>query len=133
MEPLIRLHEELAVELEAAVLAGVKLCDPDLQAIRIELVVPCLVEPIRDIDPLAIAADLDHLRATVERTRCRMRGPANDPAEVHRPRLLGAERIRHVVLQEFAGAPAGNIEEAVVEGQIDVADEWRNRLEALQQ
>src|SRR5439155_19432306 len=131
MKPLIRLHEELAVELEATVIAGVELGDPALQAIRIKLVVPCPVQPVRDIDALAVAADLHHLRAAVERTGVRMRGPANDPAEMHRPGLLGAERIGYVVLQEFARAPAGDIEEAVVEGSVDVGDEGPHRLEAV--
>src|SRR5439155_1211201 len=74
VEPLIRLHEELAVELEAAVIAGVEFGNPALQAIRIELIVPCLVQPVRNIDALAVAADLHHLRAAVERTGVRMRG-----------------------------------------------------------
>ena len=41
--------------------------------------------------------------------------------------------IRHVVLAHLAGAPAGGVEELVVERQVDIRQEWRHRLEALQQ
>ena len=47
--------------------------------------------------------------------------------------LFGAERVRDVVLQKFAGAPARDIEEAVVEGEVDVGDQGRHGLEALEQ
>src|SRR5229473_180974 len=114
VEALLRLDEELAVELEATVVTDVELRDPTLQPVGIELVVPGLVEPVRDVHALAVAADLHHLGTAVERAGVRMRGAADDPAEVHRPGLLGVERIGDVVLQEFAGTPARDIEEAVI-------------------
>ena len=37
-----------------------------------------------------------------------------------------------VVLLQIAGAPTGDVEEAIVHRQVDVGDEQRNRLEALE-
>src|SRR6266851_6155533 len=105
VEALLRLDEELAVELEATVVTDVELRDPALQPVGVELVVPGFVQAVRDVDALAIAADLDHLGTAVERAGVRMRGAADDPAEVHRPGLLGVERIGDVVLPELAGTP----------------------------
>src|SRR5882757_4096064 len=61
-----------------------------------------------------------------------MGGAAHDAAQVHRADLLGVGRIGHVVLLELAGAPAGHVEPLVVHGQVDVGDQWRNRLERLE-
>ena len=61
-----------------------------------------------------------------------MRGFPDDAAEVHRSRLLRVERIGDVVLQKLAGSPCRDIEEAVVEREVDVADQWRDRLETFQ-
>src|SRR6202021_1051266 len=47
--------------------------------------------------------------------------------------LARVERVAHVVLLEFAGAPARDVEELVVHGQREVGDQRRNRTEALQQ
>src|SRR3989442_13268656 len=116
VEALLRLHEELAVELDATLVTHVELGDPTLQAVGIELVVPGLVQSIRDVDALAVAAYLHHLGAAVERPGIRMRGAPDDPAEAHRPGLYGAERVGDVVLPEFAGTPARHIEEAVAHG-----------------
>src|SRR5207253_1389352 len=121
-----------AVELDASVVADVELRDPTLQPVGIELVVPRLVQTVRDVHALAVAAHLDHLRTTVERAGVRMRGAANDAAKVYRPGLLGAEWVGDVVLEEFARTPARDIEEAVVEGEVDVAHQWRYGLEPLE-
>ena len=44
-----------------------------------------------------------------------MRGPLDDAAEADRAGLHGFEGIRDVVLLQLAGAPAGDIEDLVVE------------------
>ena len=49
-----------------------------------------------------------------------------------RPVSFGLERVRHVVLDHVSGAPAGNVEEAVVHRQVDVGDQRSDGLEALQ-
>src|SRR5205085_5418349 len=99
-------------------------------AFRIKLRVPRSIERIGEVDALAIAADLDHLRSAVQRSlrTLGVRGLADDSAQVHRSGFSRVERIGDIVLQELAGAPAGNIQEAVVEREIDVRDEWRNSL-----
>ena len=43
-----------------------------------------------------------------------MRSLADDATEVYRSGFSRVERIGDIVLQELAGAPAGNIQEAVV-------------------
>src|ERR1700694_849404 len=132
VEALLRLHEELAVELDATVFTDVELRDPTLHPVGIELIVPCLVQPVRYIHPLAITAYLNHLRTAVERAGVRMRGTSDDSAEMHRAGFLGVERIGDVVLEEFAGPPARDIKEAVVQGEVDVAHQRRHSLESLE-
>src|SRR5258708_34669329 len=61
-----------------------------------------------------------------------MRLAPGDSAQLNGRRQDGIERIRDVVLSELSSAEAGDIEVAVVERQIDVGDEWRNSLEALE-
>src|SRR5688572_4312548 len=56
----------------------------------------------------------------------------DDTADVRRAGELRLERIRHVVLPELTRAPARDIQEPVVEGEIDVGDERRDRLEAFE-
>jgi hypothetical protein len=62
-----------------------------------------------------------------------MRRPADDAADVQRAGQLRLEGIRHIVLPELARAPTGDIKIPVVEREIDVGDERRNRLEAFEQ
>ena len=95
---------------------GVELGDPSANALRIELFVPRAVERIGHVDAAAVAADLDHLRAAVELAGLGMRRVRGDAADPHASRSsLRMERIAHVVLPQFAGAPARNVEELVVE------------------
>src|SRR5689334_3672764 len=82
-------HQELAIERDPAVLADVQLRQPAADAVRIELLVPRAIERVGQVDAPAVAADLDHLRAAVERPiRLRdVRVPAGDAAEPYRTGL----------------------------------------------
>ncbi len=61
-----------------------------------------------------------------------MRRPGNDAADTHFARQFGIERIGDVVLLEIAGAPAGDVEELVIHGEVDIGDQRRTGLEALE-
>jgi hypothetical protein len=61
-----------------------------------------------------------------------VRAAAHDAAQAHRSRLARVVRIAHVVLLELAGSPARHIQPAVVDGQVDVAHQRRNRAEGLE-
>ena len=101
---------------------------------RVELVVPRSVERVRDVDATAVAAHLDHLRPARQPLvrRRGVRDPPDDPAEPHRAHLARVRRVRHVVLLELAGAPARDVEHAVVDGEVDVGDQRRDGAEGLQ-
>src|SRR5262245_42306909 len=60
------LDEELRIEGDAAGRIGVELHHPALDAVRIELRVDGAVERVGEIDALAVAADLHHLRSAGE-------------------------------------------------------------------
>ena len=45
---------------------------------------------------------------------------------------FGIERIAYVILSHFAGSPAGRVEVTVVERKVDVAEQRRDRAEALE-
>ena len=57
--------------------------------------------------------------------------PANDSTEVYRSRFSRMERIGDIELQKLAGAKAGDVQEAVVQREVDVRDQRRNRFEPL--
>src|SRR6266849_6749033 len=90
-------QEELGIQLEAAVRIGISLDHPTRDTFRIELRVHRPVERVREIDPPAIAAHLDHLRSTVDRTRGRMRRTLDYAADAHGAGELRLVRLRHVV------------------------------------
>ena len=129
-------REELLVEAQPAARGriGVDLGQPAAHAVRVELVVPRPVQRVGQVDPLAVPADLDHLRAAGQPLARRrgVRDAAGDAAEPDRADLAGVRRIAHVVLLELAGAPAGDVEELVIHGQVDVADQRRHRPERLE-
>src|SRR4051812_16144721 len=79
------LDEEVGVDREVAV--AVELDHPAVDALGVELLVPARVERVRQVDALAVAAHLDHLRAAVELVRGRVSGAPDDPAEVDRAGL----------------------------------------------
>src|SRR5579863_3292043 len=131
---LAELQEEVRIDFQAALGFGIELYHPAPDALGIELHVPRRIERVGEIDAPAVAADLDHLRTAVQRGLglLGMRRVAHDAAEVNRGGLLGVERIGNVVLKEFAGAPAGDVEKTVVERKVDVGDQGRHGFEPLQ-
>jgi len=76
-------NKEVRVELHAPVDQRIHLDHPTPDALWVELRVPSAVERIAEIDALAVAADLEHLRLTVQLAAFRMRGVAHDSAEPH--------------------------------------------------
>jgi hypothetical protein len=61
-----------------------------------------------------------------------MRGAPHDSAQANGPDLARSGRIGHVVLLELAGAPAGHVQHLIIDGQVDVADQRRDRREGSQ-
>src|SRR5205085_196672 len=98
---------------------------PGTDTVRVEDLVPGRIQRVGGVDAATVAADLDHLRAPCEaqlrvgRVRC----PPDDPAQVHGTGLFRVVRVADVVLLELAGSPAGDVEPAVVDREVDVADE----------
>src|SRR5258706_4558761 len=108
----VGLEEEPGVQLHAS-RADIDLDHPAADAVRIELVIPGRVETVRELEALAVPADLDHLRTALQRLRgvARMRRAADDPAQPEGADLLRVEAIGHVLLDEFTRAPARDVEE----------------------
>ena len=61
-----------------------------------------------------------------------MRRTPHDASHRNLAVQLRVERIAHVVLAEFAGAPARDVEVLVVERKVDVGDERRDCPKAFQ-
>src|SRR5204863_1724535 len=104
----VELHEELRVELERAVV--VELDPPAVDPLGVELRVPRGVERVGQVHALAVATDLDHLRAAVDRAGRGVGRALDDAADAHAAGLLRAGGVRDVVALELAGAPAGDEE-----------------------
>src|ERR1700732_108936 len=92
------LHKELWVERYAPLGVRIQLHHPALDAVRIELRVNGAVERVGEIDALAVAADLHHLRPAAQRAilGAGMRGPRHDAADAHLASEPGIERIGYV-------------------------------------
>src|SRR6266567_3097304 len=131
----VKLDQEFFIEFDPAIRVCIDLHHPALYTVGVELLVPRGVERVREVDALAVAADFDHLRTAVQSLPglLRVSRSAYDATEVERAGLLRAYRIGDVILDELTGPPARNIEEAVVEGEVDVGDQGRYCLEALEQ
>src|SRR5215213_5536199 len=125
--------EEPLVQAHLTAGADVDLGHPCADAVGMELVVPGAVERVREVDPPSVAAHLDHLRAAREWFvgGCGMRCVADDSPEAHGADLTWPSGIGDVVLLELTGPPARDVEEAIVDRQVDVGDERRNRPERL--
>src|SRR5579864_187961 len=132
MRALLELGEE-TIELEASVRAGVDQRRPAPDAFGVELLVPARVERVGEVHPLAVAAELDHLRAAVQQAALRMGRLADDAAEVRAARLRGLEGVADVEPQELSGSPGRYVEPPVVERKVDVGDQRRDRPEALEE
>src|ERR1700680_2637600 len=124
-------QEEIRIELQATAGSDVALHHPAFDAGGIELTVPGSRESIGEVDTPTIAAHLHHLRSAVNRPGGRVRRALDDAAEAHGAGELRIVRVRYVILTHLARAPAGNIEEAVIEREVDVGDQRRHRLEGL--
>src|SRR4029077_14521497 len=135
-EGVVAVREELLVQAQPAARGrgGVELGEPAAHAVRVELVVPRPVQRVGQVDPLAVPADLAHLRAAGQRLarRRRVRDAPGDAAEPDRADLARAGRVAHVVLLELANAPAGDVEELVVDREVDVGDQRRYGAERLE-
>src|SRR5690349_17652156 len=123
------IDEELWIERDPAGGVGVELDHPAIDTLRVELRIDGAVKRVGEINATAIAADLDHLRPAIELAvlRPRVTRARHDPADAHFAGQFRIERVRYVVLLQVAGAPARDVEEAIVHRQIDVGDERRNR------
>src|SRR5262249_52816782 len=62
----VKFDEEVLVECHASRRIRVDLDDPALHALRIELRIPGAIKGVAEVDTLAVAAHLDHLRSAVE-------------------------------------------------------------------
>src|SRR5579862_3936515 len=127
------LDAEFRIEPKTAI--GVRVAH-DLKArnpVRVELRIPRAVKRIGEVHALAVAADLRHLRPAAEWSSARMLRVLRDAADANASRKPRLHRIGHVVLAQFAGPPARDVEEAIVERQVDVAHQWRDRTEPLQE
>src|SRR5262249_28785083 len=83
-------------------------------SVGIELVVPGGVERIGPVNPLAVTADLDHLRTAWIGLAARVGCTASNATEVDRTRKLRVSRVSDVVLTHLAGSPAGDVKEPVI-------------------
>ena len=120
----IRLNEKSLIEADATFRADIELGHPTSHARWIELFIPGRVERIGEVDAFSIAAYFDHLRPTLQRLlgSCRMRCLPHNSTDLHRAGLFGIERIGNIILQHLSGPPAGDVEKAIVEREIDVGD-----------
>src|SRR5690349_5369424 len=101
---IVALDEKVFVERHAAIRTGIELHHPTAHAVGIKLFVPRRIKRISEIDSLAVAADLDHLRTTCERSigLLRMRRTIHDSTNAHGTSLLGVQRIGNIILQELS-------------------------------
>src|SRR5438105_8861247 len=114
----VPVREEAWVDLHSAgVGVGVDARHPGTYAAGIEDLIPRGIERVREVDPLPVAAYLDHLRPARQGQvgSGRVWSLAGDPAQAHRAGLFRVMRIGHVVLLELSGAPAGDIQPAVID------------------
>src|SRR5436305_13389588 len=95
----IELDEEFFVDLHSALRIHIELYHPTLQPVGIDLLIPRGVERVREIDALAVAADLDHLRTAIKclARLVRVSCTAHNPAEMDRASLLRIDWIGNVI------------------------------------
>src|ERR1700716_596128 len=131
----VKFQEKFLIHGNSALGLGVQLHHPTANALGIELLVPWSVERVSEIKALAITAHFHHLRSTIQGTlrSTRMCRPPDDAAQVYGTGKFWMTRIGHIILLEFARAPARNVQEAVVERKIDVRDQRRNGFEPFEQ
>src|SRR5215472_16212988 len=86
--------------------------------VRIELVVPGRIQRVGPVNPLAVTANLHHLRAPCVRLAVGVLCTASNAADVDRARKLRLPRVGDVILTHFTGSPARDVEEPVVHREI---------------
>src|SRR4029434_6931458 len=91
------------------------------------------VERVGPVDPLAITANLDHLRTACIRLAAPVGRAASDAADVDRASKLRLSRVGDVVLTHLAGSPAGDVKELIIHGEVDVCHKRWYRAEPLQE
>ena len=113
----------------------INLRHPSADPVRIELLVPGAIERVGEVDPPPVAADFHHLRAAVQRlSRTASDAPrAGRCRRASRPVSFGLNGSETSYCRSSPRAPAGDVQEPVVEREIDVGDQRRHGLEALQQ
>src|SRR5690242_2456562 len=124
--------EKTGIKRHSARRIDVDLGDPSANAFGIELVVERRVERVGHVDAAAVAADLEHLRRAVDLAGPGMRRARGHSADSDRAGLARVKWIAHIVLFEFARAPARSVEELVVETERDFGNQGRRRLELLE-
>ena len=118
MNPVVVAFEEkVLIKLHAAIGTRIEFHHPTAHAVGVELLVPCRVKRVREIDSFAIAAHFHHLRSARERLirLLRMRCAIGYATDTYRAGLLRIERVRYVVLQKLACSPARDVKEFVVQ------------------
>src|SRR6266511_2845338 len=112
-------HEIVLCQLETAACVRIGHDLSPWYAIGIELVVPCRVERVGPVDPLAVTANLDHLRTASIRLAVWVRRTTSDAADVDRACQLSLPLGCYVLLAYLSGLPAGDVEEPVVHRKVD--------------
>src|SRR5262245_31578001 len=120
-------HPVVRCQLEAAARVRIGHDLSAWHAVGIKLVVPRRIERIGPVDPLAITANLDHLRTACIRLAARVGRAASDAADVDRASKLRLSRVGDVVLTHLAGSPAGDVKELIIHGEVDVCHKRRYR------
>src|SRR5919108_352874 len=102
--------------------------------VSVALRIPARVERVRGIHAATVPADLHHLRPAPQRQirRGGMRGATHDAAQVDRSGLVWVVRVADVVLLELSGSPARHVQPAVVDRQVDIRHQRRDRAARLQ-
>src|SRR5688572_19565830 len=98
-----------------------------LPDVRVELVVPRGEQRGRDVEPLAVERELDHLRPAGDAPAVDDGGSVQQAAH---PDLAGESRmrgVRDVVLANVSVQPVAEVEEPVVHRDQDHADQARHR------
>src|ERR1035438_1531193 len=131
----VELQEEFLAESYPTFGLRVDLYEPATDAIRIELFVPRSVKRVCKIDALPVAAHFHHLWSAVQSCRwvSRMRGAPDNSAEVQRGGELWVKWVGHIVLLEFARAPAGHVEKPIVKREINIRHKRWHSLKSLEE
>ena len=106
----------------AAIQACVELGHPRANAIGVEDEVPGPLERVGNVDAPAVTADLDHLGPPSRWSGAAGCGCRRTMPLRFTPGLTRLERVRYIALLELTGAPAGDIQPAVVHRQVDVRE-----------